>query len=403
MSDAPSHAAPLHGPRRGDLTRGVLIGLISFLTLVDLFAAQAILPALAEAYDVSAAAMGSAVNASTFGMAAGSLVIALVARKLNRRHGIWIALAVLAVPTILLASAETIGQFAALRVMQGLCMAAAFTLTMAYLAEECTPVQAAGALAAYITGNVASNLVGRLIAANLVETIGISGSFYVFAGLNLAGAVLAYFYINPSVKEPSRGMKISPPLQAWLQHLRTPGLPEAFFGGFLILFVFLGVFTYINFVLAGPVFGLSAVHLGLVYLVFLPSMVTTPLAGPLVQRYGVRTSLYVGLAIAIVGLLLTLPASLSVVLTGMALVGVGTFAAQAALTGYVSATAMGDRAAASGLYLTFYYLGGLVGTLVLGIVFTQTGWLGVTLGSMVGLAAIAALSLRLGPPTSNPA
>ena len=49
--------------------RTLSIGLIAFLTLVDLFAAQAILPSLVERFQVSRATMGFAVNASTMGMA----------------------------------------------------------------------------------------------------------------------------------------------------------------------------------------------------------------------------------------------------------------------------------------------------------------------------------------------
>ena len=49
--------------------RNVTVALMAFLTLVDLFATQAILPTLAQAYRVSPAAMGLAVNASTIGMA----------------------------------------------------------------------------------------------------------------------------------------------------------------------------------------------------------------------------------------------------------------------------------------------------------------------------------------------
>ena len=51
--------------------RAFTIGLTAFLTVVDLFATQAILPALTAAYGVTPAAMGFAVNASTIGMAAG--------------------------------------------------------------------------------------------------------------------------------------------------------------------------------------------------------------------------------------------------------------------------------------------------------------------------------------------
>ncbi len=52
--------------------RAFTIGLTAFLTVVDLFATQAILPSLAVAYRVSPGAMGFAVNASTIGMAIGS-------------------------------------------------------------------------------------------------------------------------------------------------------------------------------------------------------------------------------------------------------------------------------------------------------------------------------------------
>ncbi|MGX6647866.1 MFS transporter [Maricaulaceae bacterium MS644] len=395
-------SSPLATPSdTGALKRGMMIGLIAFLTLIDLFAAQAILPALAATFEVSATSMASAVNASTFGMAAGSLITALVARRIDRRLGVWLSLVVLAVPTALLVHAGDITSFAALRVAQGLCMAAAFTLTMAYLAEECTPDEAAGALAAYITGNVASNLAGRILSANVAEWIGAAETFYIFAVLNLVGAAIAYVYLRPSLKRPSRGMVLAPPLQAWRAHISTPGLPAAFLGGFLILFVFLGIFTYVNFLLAGPGFTLSTGQLGLVYLVFLPAMITTPLAGPLVARYGMRIGLFVGLGIAAVGLVLTVPANLSAVLAGLALVGIGTFAAQAALTGYVSSVAMGDRAAASGLYLTAYYVGGLAGTLVLGLVFAMAGWAGVVAGSFAALCLIALLSFRLVPPASS--
>ena len=65
-----------------------MIGLVAFLTVIDLFAAQAILPSLAHAYDVSPAAMGFAVNASTFGMAAGGLAVGFFSRRIDRRLGV---------------------------------------------------------------------------------------------------------------------------------------------------------------------------------------------------------------------------------------------------------------------------------------------------------------------------
>ena len=68
------------------------------------------------------------------------------------------SLVLLAIPTTLLAVAPDLTTFTVFRVMQGLCMASAFALTLAYLGEQCSSMDAGGAFAAYITGNVASNL-----------------------------------------------------------------------------------------------------------------------------------------------------------------------------------------------------------------------------------------------------
>ena len=83
----------MHGHSSGVLLRTVVIGLTAFLTVVDLFATQAILPSLARAYNVSPAAMGFAVNASTMGMAVAGLAVALFAQRIDRRLGILVSLA----------------------------------------------------------------------------------------------------------------------------------------------------------------------------------------------------------------------------------------------------------------------------------------------------------------------
>src|SRR5215470_2838820 len=216
------------GHPSGVLLRTIVIGLTAFLTVVDLFATQAILPSLARAYGVAPAAMGVAVNASTIGMAVAGLLVALFSRRINRRVGILISLAVLAIPTTLLAHASDITVFTALRVVQGLCMASAFTLTLAYLGEECSAADAGGAFAAYITGNVASNLIGRLISAGVADHFGLAWNFYFFAGLNLAGAALVYFTVARSAPM-EQGLPMSrSPFASWLEHLANPRLRAAF-------------------------------------------------------------------------------------------------------------------------------------------------------------------------------
>ena len=120
-------APPMTAARASSL-RTLVIALTAFFTVVDLFATQAILPRLAHSYRVTPAAMSVAVNASMLGM------------------------------------------------------------TIAGLGENCSAKDQAGAFAAYITGNVASNLPGRFVAANVAGHLGLETNFYLFALFNLAGA-----------------------------------------------------------------------------------------------------------------------------------------------------------------------------------------------------------------------
>jgi predicted MFS family arabinose efflux permease len=380
--------------------RAFTIGLTAFLTVVDLFATQAILPALTQAYGVSPATMGFAVNASTMGMAAGGFAVALLGHRLDRRRSILLSLALLSIPTALLAAMPSLPIFTALRVVQGLCMSTAFALTLAYLGEHTSARDTASAFAAYVTGNVASNLFGRLLAAGLVDHLGLAASFHVFAALNLAGAVLVWFTVERTPAMARVDMSHAAPLTSWSRHLGDPALRAAFATGFVILFAFIGTFTYVNFVLTRPPFSVGMMMLGTVYFVFAPAILTTPLAGRLVARVGTRPALWAAFALAAAGLPPLLGANFALLLAGLAMIAVGTFLAQAVATGFVSRAASADRGSASGLYLASYFLGGLAGSAVLGQVFDRLGWTAcvIGIGAALALGALLATRLVVAPP-----
>jgi predicted MFS family arabinose efflux permease len=384
------------------MARLLVVGLISFLTLVDLFAAQAILPELVRAYQTTPAMMGVAVNASTIGMAVAGIAVALFSRDLDRRRGIWVSLALLAIPTTLLASAPDITWFMALRIAQGLCMATAFTLTMAHLAEQSGADDTASALAAYVTGNVMSNLVGRVMAAAVTDSIGLRGNFYAFAALNLAGAALVYFGLARTAPMRAMTTSMGGAFAVLRAHLHNPALRTSFGIGFLILFAFIATFTFVNFVLVRAPISLSMMSVGLVYFVFVPSVFTTPLAGALVRRVGVRPAFLSGILVALAGLPFLLLHRLEPVLVGLVLVGAGTFFAQAVTTGFVGRAATSDRAAASGIYLACYYAGGIAGSVIPGALYQQLGWPACVAATAVALLFTVLLASALKMPAPAP-
>ncbi len=377
----------------------VVVGLIGFLTLVDLFATQAILPRLAMLYHATPAAIGLAANASTLGMGIAGLLAGALGEGIERRRAISVALALLALPTLGLAFAPGLAVFAVLRVVQGLCMATAFTLTIAYLNERCSISGATTALAAYVTGGVASNLVGRLVAATATDIGGPAANFVLFAVLNLAGAALvarALSQTRPMAMARAPGRRF---WAAWRDHLGNARLRRCYAIGFLILFGFIGVFSYVGFVLARPPISLSMMAIGLVFLTFAPSMLTTPFAGRVAARLGTSLTLVAALLLALAGLPLLALASVPAIALGLTIVGIGTFFAQAVATAAVGRFAAHDRAAASGLYLSAYYGGGLAGAAIVGQLFDGAGWPAALagVGVALGMAAVLATGLKAVP------
>jgi predicted MFS family arabinose efflux permease len=393
-----TEAAAAGAPARAidNLPGFAVIGAMAFLTVVDLFATQAILPALAAHYGVQPGAMGVAVNATTIGMAISSALIAWKGTSFDRRRGILASLVLLSIPTALLALAPDLATFFLLRVAQGLCMAAAFALTLAYLGEAACPMALAGSFAAYVTGNVASNLFGRLLSSALVESYGLSSNFLVFAGLNLCGAALAYVFVVDGAKCRVMRPMASPTDAPAPASLVSAPLIAAFAIGFCILFGFVGTYSYVNFVLARPPVALDMMRIGLVYFVFAPAILTTPAAGRAARAFGAPKAIRAAFLVALAGLGLTLSGALAPILAGLTLIGVGTFFAQALATGFVSARAEAKRGIASGIYLASYFSGGLAGSLVVGRIFDAWGWSASVASIAVAFLFAFALTSQLG-------
>ncbi len=238
----------------------------------------------------------------------------------------------------------------------------------------------------------------------MADTLGLASNFYFFALLNLAGAVLVYFTIQ-RVKPMHAMPTTQSPFAATIALWRNPALRSAIAIGFCIPFAFIGTFTFVNFVLARAPLSLGRMDLGLVYFVFAPSVVTTLFAGRAMVRFGTQPAIWGALAVAALGLPLMLSSHLPGVLTGMVLVGVGTFFAQACATAFVGRAASDNRGIASGTYLACYFLGGLVGSAVLGQLFDRFGWTACVTGVGASLAIAALLTARLGltQPAGSPA
>src|SRR6476661_6619195 len=111
----------------------VFSGFCAFLTI---FAPQPLLPLLAREFRVSAAAISLVVTASTLAVAMAAPFAGVVADRFGRKRVIVPAAFLLAVPTLLAATASTFGQLLFWRFLQGVFTPGIFAVIIAYVNEE---------------------------------------------------------------------------------------------------------------------------------------------------------------------------------------------------------------------------------------------------------------------------
>ena len=391
----------MSGPcrRLGRRYGAVVMGLTSLFMLLDLFGPQVLAPELAQDLKLTAVSSGVIVNSATVGMAGSGLLVACFAESFDRKLLIAGALLATALPTLLLAAAAGPVEFAVLRMAEGLSMCTGFAVSIAYIAEEWGPDgNAPAVMAGFIAGNAGCSAFGRLLSGTVAEYAGWRSAFLVLGVLNLIGSLFLFIALPKSQNHrPSPLTREA--LRAIRDHLRDPRLQGAYAVGSLILFSFVGTFTYINFVLAQPPFGLPPTTRGLLYLTFAASIVTTPIAGVAVRRLHYRKPLMIGVTVALAGLLATMFQQLLSVLIGMTLIGAGLFFCQAVTTAFTGHIALRFKSAATALYLVAYYVGGTCGAALVGRVFAVWGWPAcatAVAAALILLAATAALRWERG-------
>jgi predicted MFS family arabinose efflux permease len=368
----------------------VFAGFCAFLTL---YAPQPLLPMLLASFHSTATAVSRVITASTVAVAIAAPFAGIVADRFGRKRVIVPAALLLAVPTLLAATAAGLGQLMFWRFLQGIFTPGIFAVTIAYINEEWEDGVGA-AMSAYVSGTVLGGFSGRMVAALVAAHSSWRWAFVVLALLDLLCAIGMWAWMPPDkhfAKSPRRRVSTA---RAMLCHLRNPRLAATYAVGFCVLFTLVATFTYVNFYLAAPPFSLSTAALGLLFAVYLVGAVVTPLAGRAIDRLGHRFALTLAFSGGAAGIALTLVPRLPMVLIGLSLCCTGVFIGQSSASSYIGTVASEARAAAVGLYVMFYYIGGSAGAELPGHFWARGGWLGcVLLIATVQLLTIALAAL----------
>jgi MFS transporter, YNFM family, putative membrane transport protein len=379
----------------GSDTRAVIaVTLAGIAAFFNLYATQPLLPFFEQIFHASKSEVGRTVSAATLGVALSAPFCGALAERIGRRKLIVLSIFLLALPTVLAATASGLSQLVLWRFFQGIVTPGIFGVTIAYIAEEWPRDRVPHVMSIYVSGTVLGGFLGRIftgVAAthHLIPFVQPNwrNGFVAIGVLDVVFGVLLWRWLPHDSPLPAHAAREA----SFARHLRNPQLLATFAVGFNILFTLVAAFTYVTFYLAAPPFGLSPAQLSALFMVYLVGLVITPASGILIARAGSRVALIAALMAGIVGILLTLIPNLAVILFGLAMCSSGVFVCQSASTTYIQREAhSGGRASAAGLYVMFYYIGGSVAGVLPGMLWRYGQWKAcVTLIVFVQIVTIA--------------
>lgn len=394
----PASTAPTWVTRGSPAYRRISLALFlsGFATFSLLYCVQPLLPALTVEFGIGAAQSSLALSLSTGFLAVSIMLAGAVSERLGRRGLMFTSLTLAAVCNLFAAVAPGWHMILAARALEGFVLGGVPAVAMAYLAEEIDPRGLGLAMGLYVGGTAFGGMMGRVGMSFLTDAFSWRHAMMTLGALDLAAA-LAFAWLLPVSRNftPRTGLGPAYHLGLWRRHLTHPCLPALFGVGCLVMGAFVTVYNYAGFRLLGAPFDLSASQAGLIFSAYLFGMVASSTAGAMADRFGRGPVLISGIGVAIVGLLLTLPASLPATIVGLVAITIGFFITHAVASGWVGALANGAKGHAASLYLLAYYLGSSVLGSAGGWFWEAHRWGGVVAFAAVLLAACLALALRI--------
>lgn len=387
MGSVPSPAAPAEKPPGFAVFAATIAGACTFL---NVYCTQPLLPFFQNLFHASEVQVSLTVGAVTLAVALMAPVIGLIAETLGRKKVIVPALFAMAVPTLLAATAQSLSALIFWRFLQGLFVPGVIAVIIAYINEEFAG-RTGTVMSAYVAGTVFGGFLGRFLTGMIAAHWNWHAAFLVLGILDLLGALAVWRWLPLATHFVPAQHAFKSLADTW-GHVRNPRLLMICGMGFTVLFSLVGVFTYANFHLAGAPFRLNTAELGSVFFIYLFGCIVTPLAGQFLDRQGFRRTALLAVGMSLGGLLLTLVQWLPVVIAGLALFSSGIFVSQSSATVLTGKVAGRARSSAAGLYVTFYYVGGSVGTTLPAWFWLHGDWPG-----CVGLfAGVSVITLALG-------
>lgn len=352
-----------------DIKTKVSVIYIAIITLSSIYIPQPILPLLALEFGTTAQNTSAITSITLLPMAFAPLFYGYFLENHQPKLILSLSLFVAGIFQILLAWCESLETFLLLRFIQSLFFPAILTTLLTILTRS-----QSGSLqfnvSIYIASTIAGGLIGRMGGAYLTELFSWQICFILLGvSLTLGGIFSLSWIANQASKLTQFTFSQILPL------LGNKTSLVVLSSVFVMFFSFQAVLNTLPFYAKEMFPHISQNELGRLYLGYSIGIVVSLLANPIIKLCGGREkTIFLSLNLFALGLCVFLLHSLMWIYVGMFVMCFGSFIAHSVLNALNNSLNPKYKAASSGLYLSFYYTGGTLGSYLSSFVFELFGW-----------------------------
>ncbi|MFJ7938051.1 MFS transporter [Peribacillus sp. NPDC096622] len=370
----------------------------SFVTFADLYSTQPVIPVFAKQFGVSPAMASLTLSFATGTLALCLLLVSFFSENIDRKKIMGTALTLSALLSICVSYIQDdLYILIAIRAIQGAVLAGFPAIAMAYINEEFHPKSLGYVMGIYVSGSSIGGLAGRLIVGVLTDHFSWNIAIGSLGALSLIISLAFWWMLPPSQHAVRVRVSLSRIKTSLINNLRNNRLVLLFGMAFLLMGSFVTVYNFVGIPLMGPPYHLSQTLIGFIFIIYLVGTFSSTWMGKLADQYSRRLVLLIGIAIMLMGALLTLLDPLLLKIMGLALFTFGFFGAHSIASSWVGSLAdRSEKAQASALYLLFYYAGSSVVGASGGVFLMKFGWGGVisAVSILILLAAACAMMVE---------
>ncbi len=339
------------------------------IVLSVMYATQPLQPLLARQFNVSITKASQFTAIIMLFLAISPIIYGYLLEKVNAKKMLINSSIVLFVTNIFLGLSTNYEWFLFFRTIEALVVPAILTSLMSILANI-DKENVKFNMSIYVAATVFGGLVGRIFSGFIATNFSYQ---YVFYSLSLAILISIYFVNKLSYEGEATIVK--PKISDVLSILKDKRFSTIYLLMFCVFFVFAGVLNVLPFRVKDISSETSEFQISLLYLGYGMGILVSLNSKKIIKyfRNEINTILVGLIFFLFITIFLTVPNIITMFML-LFLFCLGMFTVHTVSTGLANSMKSSQKSLTSGMYLTFYYLGGAMGSYIPSIIYEKFGW-----------------------------